>query len=57
MAVNGGRMLYYYGDSRLPLPVQLMFWANILVPACLLVWTAVWLLRRRKGGLPAWCWA
>ena len=24
MAVNGGRMLYYYGDSRLPLPVQLM---------------------------------
>ena len=53
MAVNGGRMLYYYGDSRLPLPVQLMFWGNILVPACLLVWAAVWLLRRRKGGLPA----
>ena len=53
MAVNGGRMLYYYGDSRLPRPVQLMFWANILVPACLPVWTVVWLLRRRKGGLPA----
>ena len=53
MAVNGGRMLYYYGDSRLPLPVQLMFWANILVPACLPVWTAVWFLHRRKGGLPA----
>ena len=53
MAVNGGRMLYYYGDSRLPLPVQLMFWANILVPASLPVWTVVWLLRRRKGGLPA----
>ena len=53
MALNGGRMLYYYGDSRLPLPVQLMFWGNILIPACLLVWAAVWLLRRRKGGLPA----
>ena len=53
MAANGARMLYYYGDSRLPLPVQLMFWANILVPAALPLWAAVWLLRRRKGGLPA----
>ena len=53
IAVNGGRMLYYYGDSRLPLPVQLMFWANILAPACLPVWTAVWFLHRRKSGLPA----
>ena len=53
MAVNGGRMLYYYGDSRLPLPVQLMFWGNILIPACLLVWAAA----AGRAGCPLWCWA
>ena len=53
MTVQGGRMLYFYGDSRLALPVQLMFWANILAPAGLLIWAVVWVLRRKKLGFPA----
>lgn len=52
MTVQAGRMLYFYGDSRFPAPVQVMFWANILAPAGLLVWTAVWAVRRRKGDFP-----
>lgn len=52
MTVQAGRMLYCCGDSRLALPIQLMFWANILVPAGLLVWAAVWAARRRKWHFP-----
>lgn len=50
--VQGVRLLARYGDSRLALPVQLMFWANILVPTGLLVWAAVWAARRRKWHFP-----
>ena len=50
--VQGVRLLARYGDSRLALPIQLMFWANILVPAGLLVWAAVWAARRRKWHFP-----
>ena len=50
--VQGTRMLYFYGDSRLALSVQLMFWANILAPAGLLAWAAAWAMHRRKWGFP-----
>lgn len=51
-AVQGVRLLARYGDSRLALPVQIMFWANILAPAGLPVWAGVWAARRRKWHFP-----
>ncbi|MCC2253506.1 ABC transporter permease [Ruminococcus sp. CLA-AA-H200] len=33
MSVSGIRLRYYYFDSRFDVPVHIMFWANILVPA------------------------
>lgn len=51
-AVQGVRLLARYGDSRLALPVQVMFWANILAPAGLPVWAGVWVARRRKWHFP-----
>ena len=52
MTVQGGRMLVLGGDSRFALPVQVMFWANILAPAGLLVWGAVWVVKLRRRGFP-----
>ena len=53
MCVTGVQKVLFYWDSRFALPVQLMFWGNILFPAMSLLWPALWALRRRKGGFPA----
>lgn len=39
-----------YYDKRFALPVQIMFWGNILLPAASLFWTVFWLFRRKKTG-------
>lgn len=53
MCVTGVQKVWFYWDSRFALPVQLMFWGNILFPAITLLWPVAWALRRKKGGFPA----
>lgn len=53
MCVTGVQKVLFYWDSRFALPVQLMFWGNILFPAMSLLWPVLWALRRKKGGVPA----
>ena len=52
MCVTGVQKVLFYWDSRFALPVQLMFWGNILFPAISLLWPVLWALRRKKGGFP-----
>lgn len=51
MCVVGIQLIRFYYDSRFALPVRLMFWGNILLPAGTLFWSGVWLIRT-KGVLP-----
>ena len=53
MCVTGVQKVLFYWDSRFALPVQLMFWGNILFPAMSLLWPARGALRRKKGGFTA----
>lgn len=53
MCVTGVQKVIFYWDSRFALPVQLMFWGNILLPVLNLLWPVLWVLRRRRGGPPA----
>lgn len=50
MCVTGVQKVLFFWDSRFALPVQLMFWGNILFPAMTLLWPVIWVLRRKKGG-------
>lgn len=52
MCITGVQKVLFYWDSRFALPVQLMFWGNILFPAISLLWPVLWVLRRKKGGFP-----
>lgn len=49
MFVTGIQKLYFYYDSRLALPVQIMFWGNILVPGAVLLMSMLWFARRKKA--------
>ncbi len=53
MCVTGVQKVLFYWDSRFALPVQFMFWGNILFPAMSLLWPVLWTLRRKKGGFTA----
>lgn len=52
MCITGVQKVLFYWDSRFALPVQLMFWGNILFPAISLLWPVLWALCRKKGGFP-----
>ena len=52
MCITGVQKVLFYWDSRFALPVQLMFWGNILFPAISLLWPVLWALLRKKGGFP-----
>ena len=39
MAVTGIQMVWFYYDSRFALPVKVMFWGNIILPASTLFWS------------------
>lgn len=52
MCVTGIQKVWFYYDSRFAMPVQLMFWGNIIFPAVTLIWSAWWLIRRKKLGFP-----
>lgn len=43
------KVLFYY-DSRFALPVQLMYFGNILFPAVTLAWSVLWVFRKKKWG-------
>lgn len=44
MLVSGIEKKYYYFDSRMPIPVHIMFWGNILFPAVTLLWSVIWFI-------------
>lgn len=47
MLVIGIIKMNYYFDSRYPLPVHVLFWGNILVPAAALLYLVLWGIRRK----------
>lgn len=48
--VAGINKAVFYYDSRFALPVKIMFWGNIFVPAATLLWSVWRLIARRKAG-------
>lgn len=54
MAVTGIQKIWFYYDSRFALPVKVMFWGNIILPAAALLWSVWWLIRRKKYGFSKW---
>ena len=50
MCVTGVQKVWFYYDSRFAMPVQIMFWGNIILPAATLFWSVLWLIRRKKSG-------
>lgn len=50
MLVTGIQKVWFYYDSRLAFSVQIMFWGNILLPAVTLLWSVLWLVRKKKMG-------
>lgn len=49
MLANGMQTMYYYFDRRFAIPVHIMFWGNILLPAVTLLWSVVWLIIKLCG--------
>ena len=52
MLVNSVRIRHYYFDPRYALPVHIMFWSNILLPALGLLWPLIWLMFRKRLDFP-----
>ena len=48
MCVTGVQKVWFYYDSRFAMPVQIMFWGNIILPAATLFWSVLWLIRRKN---------
>jgi len=48
MLWQGLREMRYYFDSRMAVPVHILFWGNILVPVAAILVSLVWVFRRRK---------
>ncbi len=49
MLVSGIQKTWYYYDSRFAIPVQIMFWGNMILPAVTLFWSVLWLIRKKFG--------
>lgn len=54
MAVTGVQKVWFYYDSRFALPVKVMFWGNIILPASALLWSVWWLIRKKKYSFSKW---
>lgn len=52
MLVTGIQKIWFYYDNRFALPVQIMFWGNLILPAFTFVWSVWWLIRKKKAGFP-----
>ena len=46
--ITGIQKVWFYYDSRFVLPVQLMYWGNILFPLLTLLWSAFCLIKKGK---------
>ncbi len=49
MLVSGIQKTWYYYDRRFAIPVQIMFWGNMILPAVTLFWSVLWLIRKKFG--------
>lgn len=52
MLMTGVQKVWFFYDSRFALPVQIMFWGNIILPAATLFWTVWWIVRKKKSSFP-----
>lgn len=50
MVFTGITKKHFYFDARFALPVHIVFWGNIIVPALALLWSVIWLVRHKKWG-------
>lgn len=48
MTIAGVQKIWFYYDSRFALPVKVMFWGNIFLPTISLLWSLLWLIRKKK---------
>ncbi len=48
MAIIGVRKLYFYSDPRFPIPVQIIFIGNIIVPLFIVIFSILYLFKRKK---------
>lgn len=46
--INGIQTMHYFYDNRFALPVRMMFWGNIIVPAMTLLWVVIWIIKWKK---------
>ena len=53
MTITGAEKIYFYCDMRMPFPVQVMFWGNVIAPAAILLWFGLWLFVGRRKGISA----
>ena len=56
MLQTGIQKIYFYYDSRFPLPARLMFWANLLFPAVTLLWAAFCAVSKRRRNIFVLLW-
>lgn len=52
MLVTGVQKVWFYYDSRFVAPVQIMFWGNIIIPVVALLWSVLWLIKKKKTSFP-----
>lgn len=50
MVLTGIQKVWFYYDSRFALPVQIMFWGNILFPAMTLLWSVLCMIKKKKAS-------
>ena len=48
MTATGISQKYFYSDPRFPYPVHVMFWGNIVVPACAVLLNIAWCVFHKK---------
>lgn len=47
MVFTGIIKKHFYFDIRFPLPVHIMFWGNIILPALGPIWSIIWIMRKK----------
>lgn len=48
MVMTGLKKIYFYFDSRFPIPLHIVFWGNVIVPALGLLLSVIRFIRRKK---------
>lgn len=50
ICITGIQKVRFYYDSRFALPVRIMFWSSVLFPALTLLWSVLYLIRKKTFG-------